>query len=144
MKMRRLSTRQPGFDAKLASCTCPDFEKSELSSCKHIERVRMWYQRQSKRPTGPVLSVWWRPCEWSILVPDPLREIRCDAVEAPLPPELRPLFDDDGYLRTPLEELVALVPVLPPATAEDMSLGLAVVLPAAQALAVLPRPSETM
>jgi superfamily II DNA or RNA helicase len=88
-----------GFDAKLASCTCPDFEKSELSTCKHIERVRMWYQRQSKRPTGPVLSVWWRPSEWSILVPDPLREVRCDAVEAPLPPALRPLFDDDGYLR---------------------------------------------
>ena len=70
-----------GFDATLASCTCPDFEKSELSTCKHIERVRMWYQRRSKRPTGPVLSVWWRPSEWSILVPDPLREIRCDAVD---------------------------------------------------------------
>jgi hypothetical protein len=25
------------------------------------------------------------PVEWSVLVPDPLREIRCDAVEAPLP-----------------------------------------------------------
>jgi len=88
-----------GFDAKLASCTCPDFEKSELLTCKHIERVRMWYQRQSKRPTGPVLSVWWRPSEWSVLVPEPLREIRCDAVEAQLPPALRLLFEDDGYLR---------------------------------------------
>ena len=62
-----------GFDAKLASCTCPDFEKSELSTCKHIERVRTWYQRQPKRAAGPVLSVWWRPTEWSILVPEPLR-----------------------------------------------------------------------
>ena len=59
----------------------------------------MWYQRRTKRPTGPVLSVWWRPSEWSILVPDPLREIRCDAVDARLPAELWPLFEDDGYLR---------------------------------------------
>jgi len=88
-----------GFEAKLASCTCPDFEKSELSTCKHIERVRTWYQRQPKRPAAPVLSIWWRPCEWSILVPNPLREIRCDAVDVPLPESLRPLFDDDGYLR---------------------------------------------
>jgi superfamily II DNA or RNA helicase len=88
-----------GYDARLASCTCPDFEKSELSTCKHIERVRSWYQRQSKRPTGPVLSVWWRPSEWSILVPEPLREIRCDAVDAPLPAALTHLFDEEGYLR---------------------------------------------
>jgi len=88
-----------GYEAKLASCTCPDFEKSELTTCKHIERVRTWYQRQPKRGGAPVLSVWWRPCEWSVLVPHPLREIRCDAVDAPLPERLRPLFDEEGYLR---------------------------------------------
>jgi len=88
-----------GFEAKLASCTCPDFDKSELSTCKHIERVRTWYQRQPKKGGSPILSIWWRPCEWSVLVPDPLREIRCDAVDVPLPLSLRPLFDDDGYLR---------------------------------------------
>jgi superfamily II DNA or RNA helicase len=88
-----------GYDAKLASCTCPDFEKSELSTCKHIERVRTWYQRQPKRTAGPVLSVWWRPTEWSILVPEPLREIRCDAVDAPQPASLTSLFDEEGYLR---------------------------------------------
>jgi superfamily II DNA or RNA helicase len=88
-----------GFDAKLASCTCPDFEKSELSTCKHIERVRTWYQRQPKRASGPVLSIWWRPAEWSVLVPDPLREIRCDVVDGYMPTALRPLFDDEGYLR---------------------------------------------
>jgi superfamily II DNA or RNA helicase len=98
-----------GLDAKLASCTCPDFEKSELLTCKHIERVRTWYQRQTKRSNGPVLSVWWRPSEWSILLPDPLREIRCDVVDAYVPTALRPLFDDEGYLReapagtTPIE-----------------------------------------
>ena len=36
-------------------------------------------------------------------------------------------LDDDGYLRTPLEELQPLVPVTPPATLEDMQLALAVV-----------------
>ena len=88
-----------GLDSSLASCTCPDFEKSELSTCKHIERVRTWYQRQPKRSSRPVLSVWWRPSEWMVLAPDPLREIRCDAVEGRLPTALRPLFDDEGFLR---------------------------------------------
>ena len=88
-----------GLDAKLASCTCPDFEKSELSTCKHIERVRVWYQRQPKRPRGPVLSIWWRPYEWSSDVPQPLREIRCDVVDGVRPEALRDDFDDDGYLR---------------------------------------------
>jgi RNA polymerase sigma-54 factor len=36
-------------------------------------------------------------------------------------------LDDDGYLRTPLMELVPLVPVQPPATLEDLHLALAVV-----------------
>jgi RNA polymerase sigma-54 factor len=36
-------------------------------------------------------------------------------------------LDDDGYLRTPLEEIVPLVPVDPPATLEDLALALSVV-----------------
>ncbi len=96
-----------GFDARLASCTCPDFEKSELSTCKHIERVRSWYQRQPKRPGGPVLSVWWRPTEWSIAVPEPLREIRCDVVDGYPPVVLQPLFDGDGCLRAAPEGTTA-------------------------------------
>ena len=36
-------------------------------------------------------------------------------------------LDDDGYLRTPLDDLVPLVPVDPPATLEDLQLALAVV-----------------
>ena len=36
-------------------------------------------------------------------------------------------LDDDGYLRTPLDELVPLVPVTPPATLKDLELGLAAV-----------------
>jgi superfamily II DNA or RNA helicase len=114
-----------GFEAKLASCTCPDFEKSELSTCKHIERVRTWYQRQTKRPSPPVLSIWWRPFEWSVLVPDPLREIRCDAVDAAIPEPLRPLFDDDGYLReaptgtSPIEWVESTIAAASQAATED-------------------------
>jgi superfamily II DNA or RNA helicase len=90
-----------GLDPALASCTCPDFEKSELTSCKHIERVRAWYLRQPKRSAGPYLSFWWRPFEWPTSVPDPLREIRCDVVDAAFPAELRELVHADGYLRAP-------------------------------------------
>jgi superfamily II DNA or RNA helicase len=87
-----------GHDAKLASCTCPDYAKSEIGTCKHIERVRTWYQRQPKRPTPPTLSIWWRPEEWLTSVPDPLREIRCDVPESYPPGGLRGYFDDDGRL----------------------------------------------
>ena len=87
-----------GLEARLASCTCPDFEKSEIGTCKHIERVRGWYQRQTKKPRVPVLAVWWRPEEWMTSVPNPLREIRCDAIDAFPPGGLRGWFDDDGNL----------------------------------------------
>jgi hypothetical protein len=87
-----------GLDPSLASCTCPDFEKSELSTCKHIERVRAWYLRQPKRSAGPYLSLWWRPLEWPASVPDPLREIRCDVVDAVFPEPLREIVGTDGYL----------------------------------------------
>ena len=36
-------------------------------------------------------------------------------------------LDDDGYLRTPLEELIPLAPGTPPATLEEMEMALAVV-----------------
>jgi superfamily II DNA or RNA helicase len=88
-----------GPDPRNASCTCPDYDKSELASCKHIERVRTWYQRQPKRAAPPYLAVWWRPFEWSTTVPEPLREIRLDAVDALPPPALAAWFGEDGYLR---------------------------------------------
>jgi len=97
-----------GIDAKLASCTCPDYEKSEIVTCKHIERVRTWYQRQPKRPAGPTISVWWRPGEWLTSVPDPLREIRCDVLEAYPPAGLRGYFDDDGHLLAAPADLPAI------------------------------------
>jgi len=87
-----------GLEAKLASCTCPDYAKSEIGTCKHIERVRAWYQRQTKRPAPPTLAVWWRPEEWMTSVPDPLREIRCEIVGSGPPGGMRGYFDDDGRL----------------------------------------------
>jgi superfamily II DNA or RNA helicase len=93
-----------GLDPALASCTCPDYEKSELTTCKHIERVRAWYLRQPKRAAGPYLSLWWRPIEWPTSVPDPLREIRCDVVDAVVPAELRELAGPDGHLHAPADE----------------------------------------
>lgn len=87
-----------GTEARLASCTCPDYEKSEIGTCKHIERVRSWYQRQTKRPMVPTVSVWWRPAEWLTEVPDALRELRCDVLETLPPAGLRSFFDHDGTL----------------------------------------------
>ncbi|HEX4823680.1 MAG TPA: SNF2-related protein [Candidatus Polarisedimenticolaceae bacterium] len=87
-----------GSEARLASCTCPDYEKSEIGTCKHIERVRSWYQRQTKKPQAPALAIWWRPAEWLAGVPDALREIRCDAVETYPPGGLRTWFDGEGSL----------------------------------------------
>lgn len=88
-----------GVDGKLASCTCPDYAKAELSTCKHVERVRSWFSRQPKRFPSALLSLWWRPREWTDRVPVPLREIRLDGPDGPLPDELAPWFDADGWLR---------------------------------------------
>ena len=87
-----------GTEARLASCTCPDYEKSEIGTCKHIERVRSWYQRQTKKPQAPALAIWWRPAEWLTGAPEPLREIRCDVLETYAPGGLRGWFDDEGSL----------------------------------------------
>jgi len=90
-----------GLDPAGASCTCPDYEKSELASCKHVERVRAWYLRQPKKPTGGYVSVWWRPTEWPVTVPEPLREIRVDVVDAPVPEAIPEHFDGGGWLKPP-------------------------------------------
>src|SRR5262249_46943366 len=79
-----------------------------IGTCKHIERVRTWYQRQPKKPPAPAVSVWWRPGEWLASVPDPLREIRCDVVEAFPPAGLRGYFDDEGSLLAPPADTTAI------------------------------------
>lgn len=90
-----------GATGQLASCTCPDFAKSELASCKHIERVRSWMLRQPKRFPSGILSIWWRPREWSDRSPDPMREIRLDADRAGASEALATWFESDGWLSAP-------------------------------------------
>ncbi len=85
------------------SCTCPDFLKSELETCKHIERARAWYRRAKKPAQRRTISLWWRPREWPARGPFPLLEIRLDAPLVKLPESLRVQFGDDGYLREPTE-----------------------------------------
>jgi superfamily II DNA or RNA helicase len=88
-----------GAKADLPSCSCPDFAKSELGTCKHIERARGWFSRRKKKLPTEVLSLWWRPRTWSDRVPDPLREIRVDLPIAELPRSLGRFFGADGCLR---------------------------------------------
>ncbi len=88
-----------GAKADLPSCTCLDFAKSELTLCKHIERVRGWFSRKRKRLPHRVASVWWKPREWPLGAPDPLREVRIDLVGAEAGGEIARAFDPDGWLR---------------------------------------------
>ncbi len=91
-----------GTAADLPSCTCPDFEKSELGLCKHTERVRVWFSRRGRRNVPKdVLSVWWRPRVWQRRVPEALRETRLDAPLDDLPRSLRRYFDAEGWLCEP-------------------------------------------
>jgi superfamily II DNA or RNA helicase len=85
-------------DAGLASCTCPDYAKSELATCKHVERARRASSRGKKRAAPKLVSVWWRPLEWTTEVPDPLREIRLDASDAAGAEPLARFFEPDGRL----------------------------------------------
>jgi len=88
-----------GSKAQLGSCTCPDFAKNELATCKHVERARNWFARRRKRLPKHILSLWWRPREWSVEVPRPLREVRVDGPEEAGPAALVAYFDEDGWLR---------------------------------------------
>lgn len=89
------------------SCTCPDFRRNGLGTCKHTEAVLLWLKRRQRGP--------WKLAQTSDsdridIVPrgDTL------AVErnlARLPAKLRPLFDDQGVLRPEHDpELVAANP----------------------------------
>jgi superfamily II DNA or RNA helicase len=85
-------------EESLASCTCPDYAKSELGTCKHADRARRALTRGKKRAPVRLLSVWWRPHEWATAVPDPLREIRMDASDASAAEPLARYFGPDGRL----------------------------------------------
>jgi superfamily II DNA or RNA helicase len=88
-----------GSKAQLGSCTCPDFAKNELATCKHVERARNWFARRRKRLPKDVLSLWWRPREWSVHVPTALRELRVDGPAEGTPAGLAEHFDAEGWLR---------------------------------------------
>jgi superfamily II DNA or RNA helicase len=90
-----------GAKAELPSCTCPDYAKNELGTCKHIERARSWLLRRRKGRRGEVLSVWWRPRVWTAELPDPWREIRVDLPSEELLRSLEAYFENDGWLRRP-------------------------------------------
>lgn len=88
-----------GRKGEFPSCTCQDFAKNELGLCKHVERVKRWFSRRPKRFPKRLLSLWWRPREWEETEPDPIREIRIDAVGVPLPESLSSYFETAGWLR---------------------------------------------
>jgi superfamily II DNA or RNA helicase len=94
-----VTLRGPG--ARLPSCTCPDFSKNELGTCKHSERVRAWFGRQPKRLPRKLISLWWCPRVWLDRVPVALLELRLTPAEGALPDSLSSWFDEEGWLRPP-------------------------------------------
>lgn len=94
-----VTLRGPG--AKLPCCTCPDFAKNELATCKHAERVRAWFARQPKRLPKNVLSVWWCPRPWLDRAPVPLLELRLTHAGRGAPESLGAWFEGEGWLREP-------------------------------------------
>jgi hypothetical protein len=81
------------------SCTCPDFRKNELGTCKHIERVRQWYSRKKKAWPENVLSMWQSPKEWVEIPPDPLQEVRIALPQSTTMDSLSTWFRKDGWIR---------------------------------------------
>jgi superfamily II DNA or RNA helicase len=84
---------------EIGTCTCPDFEKNELGTCKHVERARNWYVRKKKTTLDGHLSVWWEPRAWIERGPDALQEIRARSSAGELPASLGRYFDESGRIR---------------------------------------------
>jgi len=95
-----------GAKLEEGSCNCPDFAKSELATCKHVERVRSWCRRQrgKRRRTkhSDWVSVWWKPREWPAQQPAPLREIRIDLPAGSANDGAGRWFGSDGWLTPPV------------------------------------------
>jgi len=91
----RVTLRGPDFAR--ASCTCEDFARSELQTCKHVERTVRTKARRSVAGSPRLQSVWWLPRNWDG-VPDPLREIRLDTPDGAVPAQMQDRFDADGWL----------------------------------------------
>ncbi len=97
-----------GAKAELGSCTCADFGKNELGTCKHIERARNWFLRRRKRLPRRVVSLWWRPRAWLYGPPRPLEEIRLDLVGVGASDALRAYFGAEGWLQPGDDEAATL------------------------------------
>jgi superfamily II DNA or RNA helicase len=87
--------------AELPSCSCADFARNELQTCKHVERVLRSLVRRRIDPPSGILSVWWQPRDWHDRVPDLLREIRIDTCVERGGPVLGEYFAADGWLLPP-------------------------------------------
>ena len=83
-----------------ARCDCADYAENELGTCRHIERVRIWFLRKKKIYPTPSLSFWWMPKLSGEQAPDPLREFRC-LQDGTVPDELRRWIDEGGWMREP-------------------------------------------
>ena len=88
-----------GDKAALARCDCRDFEANELGTCRHIERVRVWYLRKPKKMPPRLLSVWWCPKAWTERRLDLAREFRLTVHGVDGPLGLETWFDDRGWIR---------------------------------------------
>ena len=81
------------------SCTCPDFQKNELGTCKHIERARQWFSRKKKDWPDRAVSLFCSPRVWTARVPDPMREVRLVLPPGAAPSHLTAWFLEDGWIR---------------------------------------------
>ncbi len=81
------------------SCTCPDFQKNELGTCKHIERARQWFSRKKKDWPDRAVSLFCSPRVWTACVPDPMREVRLALPPGADPSHLTGWFLEDGWIR---------------------------------------------
>jgi hypothetical protein len=81
------------------SCTCPDFQKNELGTCKHIERARQWFSRKKKDWPDRAVSLFCSPRVWMAQAPDPLREVRLVLPPGAAPSDLANWFIEDGWIR---------------------------------------------
>ncbi|MBD3868872.1 MAG: DEAD/DEAH box helicase family protein [Acidobacteria bacterium] len=81
------------------NCTCPDYQKNELGTCKHIERVRQWYSRKKKDWPQRTLSLFYSPRVWMQGTPEPAQEVRMVLPPGAAPGDLVSWFGEDGWIR---------------------------------------------
>lgn len=88
--------------AAVAGCTCPDFATNRLGTCKHIEAVVHALQKKggARRRPAPVSVVY---LAWDVADAPRVRVRPAASVAPDLARLLAEHFDDDGFLRGPVE-----------------------------------------